>query len=203
MIFFVNSFVNYLAHAYLSFGDPEILTGNLISDFVKGKKKYDYPRRILAGIEFHRLIDHYTDSHPVNKEAARIFKPAYGLYASAFLDVVYDHFLALELRKTGEEEFLNFTTTAYSQLERFRELFPEVFNNIFPYMKQHNWLFNYQYAWGIERSMAGLVHRAAYITDSGPAVKLFADCYDDLRSAYEAFFPGLRSFSLEKFSDIH
>ena len=39
MLFFVNSFVNYLAHAYLSFGDPEILTGNLISDFVKGKKK--------------------------------------------------------------------------------------------------------------------------------------------------------------------
>lgn len=35
--------MNYLAHAYLSFNDPEILVGNLISDFVKGKKKFDYP----------------------------------------------------------------------------------------------------------------------------------------------------------------
>ena len=30
--------MNYLAHAYLSFGDPDVLTGNMISDFVKGKK---------------------------------------------------------------------------------------------------------------------------------------------------------------------
>ncbi len=35
--------MNYLAHAYLSFGDPDILAGNMISDFVKGKKKFDYP----------------------------------------------------------------------------------------------------------------------------------------------------------------
>ena len=33
--------MNYLAHAYLSFNDPEILVGNMISDFVKGKKKAD------------------------------------------------------------------------------------------------------------------------------------------------------------------
>lgn len=30
--------MNYLAHAYLSFDEPEILVGNMISDFVKGKK---------------------------------------------------------------------------------------------------------------------------------------------------------------------
>ena len=34
--------MNYLAHAYLSFGNEDILVGNMISDFVKGKKKYDY-----------------------------------------------------------------------------------------------------------------------------------------------------------------
>jgi acyl carrier protein phosphodiesterase len=34
--------MNYLAHAYLSFNEPGILTGNMISDFVKGKRKYDY-----------------------------------------------------------------------------------------------------------------------------------------------------------------
>ena len=33
--------MNYLAHAYLSFNKPDILAGNIISDFVKGKKKFD------------------------------------------------------------------------------------------------------------------------------------------------------------------
>lgn len=32
--------MNYLAHAVLSFDDPDILTGNIISDFVKGKKNF-------------------------------------------------------------------------------------------------------------------------------------------------------------------
>ena len=98
--------MNYLAHAYLSFGEPQILTGNLISDFVKGKKKYDYPPRILGGINLHRLIDDFTDTHPVNKKTATIFKPAYGLYSSAFLDVVYDHFLARELSEEDETRWL-------------------------------------------------------------------------------------------------
>jgi acyl carrier protein phosphodiesterase len=41
--------MNYLAHAYLSFGDPAWTTGNLISDFVKGKQRLEYPLRIQQG----------------------------------------------------------------------------------------------------------------------------------------------------------
>lgn len=195
--------MNYLAHAYLSFGDAEIITGNLISDFVKGKKKYDYPQRILGGIDLHRAIDTFTDSHPVNKEAAKIFKSHYGLYSGAFIDVVYDHFLAKEMSSTGKEQFEDFTLQIYMHVERFRDILPSSFNNIFPFMRQHNWLYNYQYAWGIEKSMGGLVHRAAYLSESETAFALFIDNYEKLQAAYDAFFPLLRSFSLKKFSDIH
>lgn len=194
--------MNYLAHAYLSFGDSEILMGNLISDFVKGKKKFDYPPRILGGINLHRAIDEFTDDHAVNKEVAKIFKPAYGLYSSAFIDVVYDHFLAVDLA-SETESFEGFTHSVYAQLEKFRHLFPAVFNNIFPYMKQHNWLFNYQFSWGIERSLAGLVQRAAYLTESETAFELFNVRYSEFKAAYQAFFPSLKAFALEKFSDIH
>lgn len=195
--------MNYLAHAYLSFGDPEILTGNLISDFVKGKKKYDYPSKILAGIDLHRAIDSYTDDHKVNKAAALIFKPAYRRYSAALLDIVYDHFLAQELSRKDTVKFEEFTNTVYRQIEKFRYILPFNFNNIFPYMKQHNWLYNYQFAWGIEKSMAGMVHRAAYLSDSKTAFNLFNVHYDELKTAYNVFFPALLNFSLEKFSDIH
>src|ERR1700709_705966 len=88
--------MNYLAHAYLSFNDPEILIGNLISDFVKGKAKYDYPERILAGINLHRAIDNFTDTHDSTRIAKEVFRPYYRLYSGAFIDVVYDHFLATD-----------------------------------------------------------------------------------------------------------
>ena len=86
--------MNYLAHSYLSFGDSEILVGNMISDYVKGKKKFDYPLAIQKGIMLHRTIDTFTDTHPATKAAIVFFKPVVGTYAGAFVDVVYDHFLA-------------------------------------------------------------------------------------------------------------
>ena len=86
--------MNYLAHAYLSFGDPDILAGNMISDFVKGKKKFDYPERIQMGITLHRKIDEYTDTHPATRQAKQFLKTSAGLYAGSFVDIIYDHFLA-------------------------------------------------------------------------------------------------------------
>ncbi|HVZ26147.1 MAG TPA: hypothetical protein VG842_08840, partial [Sediminibacterium sp.] len=86
--------MNYLAHAYLSFRQPEILVGNMISDFVKGKKQFMYPANIQKGIRLHRAIDAFTDTHPATREAKKILEPAAGRYAAAFMDIVYDHFLA-------------------------------------------------------------------------------------------------------------
>jgi acyl carrier protein phosphodiesterase len=196
-------FVNYLGHAYLSFGDPEVTTGNIISDFVKGKKKYDYPHRILAGINLHREIDLFTDQHPANKELAKIFKPAYGLYSSAFVDIVYDHFIALEIATNGDEHLANFVQRVYADVEKFSHLLPPTFNTLFPFMKQQNWLYNYQFGWGIEKSLAGMVHRAKYISDSDTAYQLYNEHYKKIGSSFSDFFPDLVAFSLKKFSDIH
>ena len=76
--------------------------GNMISDFVKGKRKYDYPEQIQQGIAVHREIDRFTDTHPVTKEAKEIFRPSYRLYAGSLMDVIYDHFLALD----GNDHFV-------------------------------------------------------------------------------------------------
>ncbi|HSC39383.1 MAG TPA: hypothetical protein VLD19_15980, partial [Chitinophagaceae bacterium] len=88
--------MNYLAHAYLSFNEPGILAGNLVSDFVKGKSKYNYAPDVLKGIDLHRAIDEFTDMHEVTRQAKEVFRPHYRLYAGAFMDVVYDHFLATD-----------------------------------------------------------------------------------------------------------
>jgi len=108
--------MNYLAHAYLSFRHPDILVGNMISDFVKGKQQFSYAPGIWKGIRLHRLIDDFTDAHRVTREARQLFRPAVGLYAGAFMDVVYDHFLALDTNEIEEKEWQLFATEVYSQL---------------------------------------------------------------------------------------
>jgi acyl carrier protein phosphodiesterase len=188
--------MNYLAHAYLSFNNPGILAGNMISDFVKGKRKYDYPQKIQQGIAVHREIDRFTDTHPVTKEAKEIFRPAYRLYAGPLMDVVYDHFLALDETEFTDDSLKTFTINTYALLDQFTDQFPETFHRMYPYMKSQNWLYNYRYRQGIEKSLTGVVRRAKYLEESDTAYFLFNEYYDQLKNLYQLFFPELKLMTL-------
>ena len=187
--------MNYLAHAYLSFNRPGILVGNMISDYVKGKKKYDYPEQIQQGIAVHREIDRLTDTHPATKAAKEIFRPAYRLYAGSLMDVIYDHFLALDENEFTDESLKAFTINTYAMLDQFTDHFPEKFSRMYPYMKAQNWLYNYRYRQGIEKSLAGVVRRAKYLEESDTAYLLFNEQYDKLKNLYQLFFPELKNMT--------
>ncbi len=188
--------MNYLAHARLSFDQPMILIGNMISDFVKGKQQYDYLPAIQTGIQLHRAIDEYTDNHPVTAELKSFFRPQYRLYSGAFADIVYDHFLALDNTEFASAEKLKeFATVTYTIIDAHVALTPPKFRQIFPYMKEHDWLYNYQYTSAIERSFKGLVHRAAYLKESAIAYDIFLTNYDAMAGCYKEFYPLLKKFA--------
>ena len=188
--------MNYLAHAYLSFNRPGILVGNMISDFVKGRKKFEYPEEIQQGIALHREIDSFTDNHFATKEAKNIFRPVYRLYAGSFIDVIYDHFLALDENEFTNDSLKTFTINTYNLLDMYTDHFPEKFRAMYPYMKTHNWLYHYRYREGIQKSLGGVVRRSRYLTESDTAYLLFNEHYDELKQFYKLFFPELKSMAL-------
>ncbi|MBL0132444.1 MAG: DUF479 domain-containing protein [Chitinophagaceae bacterium] len=191
--------MNYLAHAYLSFGHPELLTGNMISDFVKGKKKFTYPPSIQQGIMLHRAIDTLTDTHEATREAKEIFRPHYRLYSGAFVDVVYDHFLATDSTEFSEQSLLDFSEQVYASLDKQVEWLPERFAGMFPFMKEHNWLFHYRTRWGTGKSLGGVVRRAAYLTESETAFQLFEEHYQLLGDCYRHFWASVKPFARNQF----
>jgi acyl carrier protein phosphodiesterase len=191
--------MNYLAHACLSFNDPEILVGNMISDFVKGKKKFDFPLRIQAGITLHRNIDTFTDDHPATREAKEFFRSHYRLYSGAFIDVVYDHFLATDLKEFTDPSLLGFSEQVYGLLEEKKQWLPEKFAGMLPYMRSQNWLYNYRTLWGTERSFGGLVRRSAYLEESDTASKLFREHYQPLQACYRQFWQEVKPFAQKQF----
>ncbi|HSZ85019.1 MAG TPA: ACP phosphodiesterase [Puia sp.] len=194
--------MNYLAHAYLSFNEPGIITGNMISDFVKGKKKFNYSDIIQKGIILHRAIDEFTDAHTVTKEAKLFFKPDYRLYSGAFVDVVYDHFLATDENEFTEQTLKNFSLHTYQLLESDKKFLPENFAHIFYYMQKDNWLFNYRFKQSIYKSFGGLVRRASYMYEHQTAYNIFEKNYDELKNCYQNFFPTLKSFAFEKLHQL-
>jgi acyl carrier protein phosphodiesterase len=190
--------MNYLAHAYLSFNQPEVTLGNMISDFVKGKKKFDYPPAIQAGIQLHRLIDSYTDSHEATKTAKEVFRPYYRLYSGAFVDVVYDHFLANDINEFSEQSLLDFSKQVYEYLDRHSSWLPAGFAVMYPYMKNHNWLFNYRHLPGIQKSFGGLVRRAAYLEESATAAQLLEKHYQLFEGCYRQFWAEVKPFAFHQ-----
>ncbi len=191
--------MNYLAHAHLSFNHVEILIGNFISDFVKGKDKFNFSKGVQSGIMLHRAIDTFTDEHPIIKEAKKIFQPAYRLYSGAFIDVVMDHYLALHLQQ--EMDLKQYTEDLYQSIVMHQPIFPPTFQKMFPSMQQHNWLYNYQFKWGIEKSLVGLQRRAKYITEVDTAYQLFLQYDVELSHFFDDYWPQLYEFAQAEYKN--
>ena len=195
--------MNFLAHARLSFNNPSILTGNLISDFVKGKSQYDYSVQIHKGILLHRRIDNFTDKHISIKEMSKIFKQHYGMYAGVFVDVVLDYFLANDVNEFADELMLhNFSQETYQHLNNNFELLPVNFQPVFLGMQKHNWLFNYKHNWGIQKSFSHIAYRAKYINESEIAFELFENNLEELKLNYDIFFPQVKEYAAKELIDL-
>lgn len=188
--------MNYLGHAYLSFGNAGVLTGNMIGDHVKGRQALErYPHEVRKGIELHRKIDDFVDKHPGVLRAKLLFREDYGLYAGAITDTVFDHFLANDPKIFATpQHLLQFTTDTYGLLEQTTEWHTAEFVRYFPHMKEHNWLYNYRTMKGIEQSLHGLHRRAQHMPPPDSAYTSFVAGYYQLNQCYYELIDDILSF---------
>jgi len=178
--------LNYLGHALLSFDQPDILAGNMIGDYVKGLAVLDtFPEGVRKGILLHRKIDMYADSHPAGLRARNLFRPDYRLYSGAFVDMLYDHFLANDPHYFSDHDTLKtFTTSVYNTLDGYMEILPARFLKMLEYMRAEDWLYSYRTMKGMELSFKRLVHRARYLESSERAYHIFVAHYYELNQWY-------------------
>ena len=188
--------MNYLGHAYLSFGNAGVLTGNMMGDHVKGRQALErYPDEVRKGLELHRKIDDFVDKHPGVLRAKLLFREAYGLYAGAITDTIFDHFLANDPKIFATpQHLLQFTTDTYVLLEQHAEWHTEEFVRYFPYMKEQNWLYNYRTMKGIEKSLQGLHRRAQHMPPPDSAYASFVAGYYQLNQCYYELIDDIVSF---------
>ncbi len=194
--------MNYLGHAYLSYNQPEILVGNMVSDFVKGKARFGFNGNIQKGIMLHRSIDEFTDNHPATKRAREVFKKDYRLYSSPIIDILYDHFLANDPESFNDETLMRFTEETYKHLENNASALPIRFLHAFTYMKSENWLYHYKYEYGIRKSLGGLVRRSSFLTETDTAYNLFIEHYVHLDECFHDFFKDVKLFAKGKLESL-
>jgi acyl carrier protein phosphodiesterase len=121
------------------------------------------------------------------------------LYSGALIDVIFDHFLAADENEFNEAALHDFSQKVYASIDKQEQWFPERFALMFPYMKSHNWLYNYRTRLGIEKSLGGLVRRAVYLNESETAFRLFEEHYQPLQFCYRQFWAALKPFASRQF----
>lgn len=178
--------MNYLAHAFLSFGNKDYVAGNMIADHVKGKLVLQqYTAGVAKGIMLHRFIDTYTDTHFATLRGKLLFREHYGLYSGAIMDVVFDHFLANDPKYFKDITALKlFSEKTYSIIEQYTPIFPVAFAAYFPYMKERDWFTGYRSIKGLEQAFGGLARRAKHMPPPQQAYETFVSNYYLLNQCY-------------------
>lgn len=194
--------MNFLAHIYLSGDDQKLMVGNFIADFVKGRNALaQFEAPIVRGIELHRTIDDFTDTHPIVSESKNRLRPKYRHYAGVIVDVFYDHFLSKNWNSYHDELLPDFADKVYSTIQSYDPILPGDVKYMLPYMIKGNWLVNYSKLEGIHRALSGMSHRTPYESKMEQAVVDLENHYEEFGAEFRAFFPELEKRCVDWLSE--
>jgi acyl carrier protein phosphodiesterase len=183
--------MNHLAHCFLSFNDEEVLLGNFIGDFVKGQDWRHYAPGVQKGILLHRTIDSFTDNHPMTDRSVARIRAYAGRYAPPFVDILYDHLLAIHWQEYTSESFETFAQRTYRQLENRGADMPEVLRERLPKMLAGQFLHGYTKREGLDWVLGKFSLRLAGTFDAVALSNFFFDEIEAFSDDFKVFFPDL------------
>lgn len=183
--------MNHLAHCFLSHDDEDVLLGNFMGDFVKGRDWQKYPEAVQKGVLLHRTIDSYTDNHPATDLSVKRIRPFAGRYAPPFVDILYDHLLAIHWGEYSEESFDDFVSKTYATLQRRVLDMPEILQERLPRMLAGRFLNGYTQREGLEWVLRKFSERLPNNFDAGALSTYFFANIDAFSEDFSAFFPDL------------
>ena len=172
--------MNYLGHIFLSGTNEQLLVGNFIGDYVKGKQYLNYPEEIQKGILLHRAIDEFTDRNLHWMAIRELLRPIYKRYAGVVADIVVDHFLAANWNRFSDEQLNWYAKWVYAVFLRNFDQMPLRVQGFLPYLIQHRRLQSYAKISGLEMSLRIMSLRTSLPDCTEESIDL-------LKEKYEAF----------------
>lgn len=189
--------MNFLAHVFLSGSNEQIMVGNFIGDFVKGKEHEMYAPDIQRGILLHRHIDAYTDQHPAVYQSKKRLWKKYHHYAAVIVDVFYDHFLAAGWSAYHNMTLQDFSRHVYETVLQYDEVLPDRVKYMLKFMMRDNWLYSYSRTEGIHQALTGMARRTSFKSGMENAVQDLIAEYETFKEDFELFFPDVQAYVTE------
>ncbi|HET7925863.1 MAG TPA: ACP phosphodiesterase [Rhodanobacteraceae bacterium] len=187
--------MNLLAHALLASPDAEVMLGSLIGDFVRGRIDPALPAKVRAGVALHRAVDAYTDAHAEVAAARALFMPPFRRYAGILLDVWFDHLLARQWARFGEDDLDAFSDRVRDLLAVNAALVPERMQGFVAYLEANGLPAAYRDTAMIGQALRGMSRRLTRANPLDEALPVLVALHAPLQQCFDAFFPALRNFA--------
>ncbi len=182
---------------FLSNGVSELLVGNLMGDFVKGKLDGRYPDGIRRGIVLHRDIDSFTGQNCHYIRSKRRLNESYGHYRGVLIDLFYDHFLAAHWEDYADVPLSVFISDAWRVLSKHDGYLPGKLQLIMPFLFRE-WLPSYSEISGIAAVLQRMSLRLKKASCLSEGAEELSRHYGELCGDFQRFLPELIAFSEPK-----
>jgi acyl carrier protein phosphodiesterase len=183
--------MNWLAHLFLSEPNSAFRIGNLLPDMVGQSTLSGFPPEFLRGVQQHRRIDAFTDSHPIVRRSVARVGPKFRRFSGIFVDIFYDHFLSREWPNFSAMPLPVFTHEVYACFAKHRHEIPAETYAIFERMKTENWLSTYGDLQGVATTLGRIGLRLRRPTPLAEGAVILEADYAGFAADFTAFFPEL------------
>lgn len=185
--------MNFLAHLFLSGSNDDWMVGNYLGDFLNKRQIIGLREEVKRGVELHRLIDSFTDTHPEVEKACGIFRSKHRKYAPILVDIYFDYLLSKNWNRFSAVPLRTFADQAYRVLLHAAPTFPKATMDQTQRMIAGDWLMSYGKYQGLEFVMNKLKNRVSKPDQLDDAVETMKEHEKKLNEYFMSFFPDLIS----------
>lgn len=183
--------MNYLAHLYLSYNEEDILIGNFIADFIRNSQVVSYSPEVQAGIQLHRMIDSFTDTHVEVRKGVRRLSNTQGKYAPVVIDILYDYILAKNWDLYHDVSLEDFSQRVYEVLSRRNSDLPERLRSRILAMVEGDFISGYNSLEGLRYVLGRMDRRTKFPSKFQESADQLMQEYDMFNEEFHSFFPSV------------
>jgi acyl carrier protein phosphodiesterase len=188
--------MNWLAHILLSKRDVEYQLGNLLADPFKGKLWPRANQSLHDGVQMHKSIDIFTDSHEIVVQCkARLGTQGY--LKGVVVDLLFDHFLSQSWNNYSELPLDEFVEKFHNKAQKLVQEFPTQEGQFIERVINSKLLLSYKNFDGFINSLQRVENRLSdrikRKDSTNNYIALVEKNYSKMKEDFNIFFPSLIS----------
>ena len=182
--------MNYLAHLALSYPSAGLVVGNFIGDHVRNKDLAQFTKEVQLGVDMHRSIDSFTDTHAASIAIREKLFEDYRHISRILVDMYYDHFLAVYFERFHHQSLGTFSDKITALLQKHMDIMPSSAQGYLRGMQTQNWLLEYSSVAGIDVILIKMANRSG-LQPLQTGANTLERHYDFFKTQFLKFYPEL------------